>query len=328
MAKKKDDELDINWDDEKAVAAARGDNVDDDDEGDPDETPAGDEDETPDTGDKGDDEGKDGDGDEGAGDEGDDEGDEDKGKKPAEPMIPKSRYDSKAAENRSLKEKLAQYERDKAAKAAESKKQEQTQSLETEIDTLEDQYMEAISKDEMDKAKQLRKEIRAKEREMFKTELETESGKTTDRTREQIRLDMTIDSIEQNHPEFNPDSDSYDEELVTKVQELRMGFEATGKYSQTQALLKAMDYVMPKRDASKDVPSDKQVDNEAEERRKAGLKKATEASNRQPPKTGKTGEESTAMGKDKELNVDKLSYDDIAKLPESTLRRLRGDYAA
>jgi len=319
MAKK--DELDIDWDDPKAVAAARGDNVDDD-AGDPDETPGAEEEAQ---GDEGKGEPKKAEAGE-AGEEGGEEaGDEDK---KAEPMIPKSRYDSKAAENRSLKEKLAQYERDKAAKAAESQKQEQAQSLETEIDTLEDQYMEAISKDEMDRAKQLRKEIRAKEREMFKAELETESGKTTDRTREQIRLDMTIDSIEQNHPEFNPDSDSYDEELVTKVQELRMGFEATGKYSQTQALLKAMDYVMPKRDASKDVPSDKQVDNEAEERRKAGLKKATEAANRQPPKTEKVGEEADALGKDGDLNVDKLSYDDIAKLPESTLRRLRGDYAA
>jgi hypothetical protein len=31
------------------------------------------------------------------------------------------------------------------------------------------------------------------------------------------------------------------------------------------------------------------------------------------------------MGKGDDINVDKLSYEDIAKLPEATLRRLRGD---
>lgn len=331
----RDDELDIDWDDPKAVAAARGDNFEASGEDDPDETPESDEEtetESEEETETEEDEGKDDD-EEDEEDESDEETetkaedkDKDKGKgKKAEPMIPKSRYDSKAAENRTLKEQLAQYERQNQAKAQETKAQEQSQTLETEIDALEDQYMEAIGKDEMDKAKQLRKEIRAKEREMFQSEINAESGKTSERTREQIRLDMTIDTIEQNHPEFNPESDSYDEELVTKVQELRSGFEATNRYTPTQALLKAIDFVMPKREA---VAKEEPAEDAATERRKAGLKKATEAARKQPPKTEKMGEDSTSRGRNKELDVDKLSYDDLAKLPEATLKRLRGDYAA
>jgi hypothetical protein len=313
----KDDTKEIDWNDEEAVRKLRGDVVD---EADPDETPEKEED------DDGvqEDEAKKPDAEAEA--EVEDEGGEEGGKK-KEPMIPKSRYDSKAAENRELKERLERIEREKAAKVKESKQQEETSSLETEIDALEDLYMEAISKDETDKAKELRKQIRAKERQMFQTEISAESDKTSDRTREQVRLDLTIDHIEQTHKQFNPDSDEYDAELVSKVQELRAGFEHTGNYTPTQALLKAIDIYMPK-GAVKEVEkagSDRKVD---EERRKAGLKKATDAANKQPVDADKVGEDADSAGKKGELNVDKLTYDDVANLPESTLRRMRGDFVA
>lgn len=335
---KKDEDLDINWEDPEAVARARGDFVEVD-EDDPDETPETEEEETEEEAET---EEETSETEEEAEEETEEEAEEEaeteeepaaedkdkgKGKKKQEPMIPKSRYDSKAAENRSLKEKLAQIERQSQQQAKQQKTDEQQQSLETEIDALEDQYMEAIGKDEMDKAKDLRKQIRTKERQLFQSEIAENADVTTDRTREQIRLDMTIDTIEENYPQFNPDSDDYDEAMVREVQELRVGFEATGRYTPTQALLRAIKYVLP-------ASSPKEIEKEAEkkpaadeERKKAGLKKATAAAKKQPPKTTKVGDDSDALGAKKKIDVDKLSYDDLSKLPEATLKRLRGDYA-
>lgn len=315
----KDETQEIDWNDEEAVRKLRGDVVD---EADPDETPDPKEDDD-DGVQKQETDAKKPKAEEEV--EGDEDDEEDKGKK--EPMIPKSRYDSKAAENRELKERLDRIEREKQTEARKTQKQETTTSLEAEIETLEDQLYEAIGKDEMDKAKELRKQIRGKERELFQSEMKESATETSDRTREQVRLDLTIDHIEQTHEQFNPDSDKYDAALVSKVQELRAGFEATGNYTPTQALLKAIDVYMPK-GAVKEVEkagTDKKVD---EERRKAGLKKATDAANKQPVDADGVGDDADAAGKKGELNADKLTYDDVANLPESTLKRMRGDYAS
>lgn len=309
----------IDWDDEDAVRAARGDNPDE---------------ETPNKED--DDNGLQEEGQEQESDakkEVDDEKSEKsekakgEGDEKKEPMIPKSRYDSKAAENRELKERLDRIERENREKARRQEQTDNKSNLETEIDDLEGQYLKAVGEDELDKAKELRKQIRAKERELFQSEMSESSQETSAATREQVRLDLTIDHIEKEYPAFNPDSDDYDDALVAKVQELRAGFAATGQYTPTEALLKAIDIYMPKADVKdiKDAASDKKVD---AERNKQALKKSVDASNKQPPDASGLGEDADALGKKEDLNIDKLTYEDIEKLPAATLKRLRGDFAA
>jgi hypothetical protein len=161
-------------------------------------------------------------------------------------------------------------------------------------------------------------------------DMDESSDSTTDAAREQVRLDMAIDHIEATHDEFNPDSEGYSQEVVDKVQELRNGFVATGKYSATQALLRAMDFVLPKKamDAPEDDADPDAKAKKEDELRRTGLKKATDASNKTPADAKGTGDDSDSAGLQDTINVDKLSYEDIAALPEATLKRMRGDIPA
>lgn len=253
--------------------------------------------------------------------------DKDKDNK-ADRMIPKSRLDAKTAQNKALQDRLARYEKQEQEAAASKQTDDARATLETELAAMDASINKAIAEDNIEEANRLRGEQRAKERELWQLDLDETSATTTNETREQVRLDLTIDHIEGTYDEFNPDSEKYSQETVDKVQELRTGFFATGKYTATQALLRAMDYVLPKKDMTevKGAAEDagKQADVEAE-RTKAGLKKATDAANKQPPDTSKLGDDSDKHGLQEEINVDKLSYEDVAALPEATLKRMRGD---
>lgn len=344
----------IDWDDPEAVAAARGDTPEDeggdeeqslhrtdeeqaeidakaaegkDDDKDADKSKAADKgDAAAEAGDEGKKEGEDG-----------SDAEADASKKPdedadkKEAMIPKSRLDTKTKQNKALQDRIDRYEQQDTAAATAKTVDDAKAVIETELGDLDAAITKAIVDDDPDEATRLRGVVRTKERELWQIDMDASAATTTDETREQVRLDLTIDHIESTYDQFNPDSKGYEQETVDKVQELRDGFFATGKYTATQALLRAMDYVLPKKDMNdvKDVAdgAGKKADKEAE-LTKAGLKKATDAANKQPPDASKSGDDSDKHGLGEELNVDKLTYEDVASLPEATLKRMRGDTAS
>jgi hypothetical protein len=246
-------------------------------------------------------------------------------------MIPKSRLDAKTRQNKALQDRIDAFERDRAADAVAAKNDDARTVIETELATLDKAINKAISDDKMEEAAELRGEVRTKERELWQMDMDESSDNATTDAREAVRLDMAIDHIESTHEEFDPESDNYSQEVVDKVQELRNGFVATGKYTPTQALLRAMDFVLPKK-AVKDIndaaddPATKLK--KEEELRKAGLKKATDAAGKQPADTKKVGDDADTAGIQDGINIDKLSYEDVASLPEATLKRMRGDTPA
>jgi len=344
---------DIDWDDPKAVAAARGDNPEDEDEvrenlhrtdaeqKEIDDKAAADkeaDDKTKADAKKADEDkaaedkkaDKDADTDAKADDDTDTKA-EDKDDDKKEAMIPKSRLDAKSRQNKALQDRLDQIDRDKAADVVAAKNDDARGVIETELANLDKAINKAISDDKMDEAAELRGEVRAKERELWQMDMDESSADATTDAREQVRLDMAIDHIEATHDEFNPESEGYSQEVVDKVQELRNGFVATGKYTPTQALLRAMDFVLPKK-AVKDI-GDASDNPEAkakkeDELRKAGLKKATDAANKSPADAKGTGDDADSAGIKDGINIDKLSYEDVASLPEATLKRMRGDTPA
>lgn len=242
-------------------------------------------------------------------------------------MIPKARLDAKNRQNKALQDRIDAYERDRALEARADKNDDARAVIDTELADLDRAINQAISDDKMDEAAELRKQARNKERELWNLDMVETSTEATIEAREQYRLDSAIDHIEATYDEFNPDSEGYSQETVDRVQELRNGFVATGKYTATQALLRAMDFVLPKKVVDDADSGDTKLEKE-DELRKAGLKKATDAANKQAPDSKGTGSDADSAGIQDGINVDKLSYEDIASLPEATLKRMRGDIAS
>lgn len=236
-----------------------------------------------------------------------------------EPMLPKSRYDSVARQNRELEARIAELEQAGKQKEADVAREEQTKSMETHIAELDVQYAEAVKEGDTDAMAQLRAQQREAEREMYRMEMQETGESSAAQAREQVRLDLTIDAIEENYEQLNPEADGYDQKLVDEIQELRAGFEATGRYSPTQALIKAVKTLVPDPVSEVEDPTSKTTSTK-------DLRKKVDAANKQPPDINDVGEQGNAAGKDTEdPSALDLSAEDFESLPESTLKRMRGD---
>lgn len=238
---------------------------------------------------------------------------------PKEPMLPKSRYDSVAAKNRELEARIAEMEAQGRQEEAQAQREEQTYSLEEHIAALDEQYADAVKDGDSAAMARIRAEQRNAEREMFRMEMQQTGEQSASQAREQVRLDLTIDAIEENYTQLNPNGDDYDQALVDEIQELRNGFEATGKYSPTQALIRAVKIMIPDAPATAENKVDKAADSKS-------LKKKVAAANKQPPSLDSVGEQGNAAGKDtNDPDPSQMSIEDMEALPESTLKRMRGD---
>jgi hypothetical protein len=267
-------------------------------------------------------------------------------------MIPKGRYDSVKGRLNDAEAKIKEMEDAEAAKvqqkvdatakadadAAVVKADANRQTQTDEIDALEVQYMKHLKDGEDDEALALRKQIRAKEQAIYHQEVEEVAakakGEAMSETQANLELNATYDYVEENFPVLNPENDDYDEALVAEIQELRGGFMATGKYSQTDALLKAVKTLVPE---VKDIPgTSAEIDEaakaaakeKADAKKKADVEKALDTAKKQPTDMSGTGDDSNKGGKDTpDPKASQLTRTDFDVLPEEAKKRMRGDFA-
>jgi hypothetical protein len=133
---------------------------------------------------------------------------------------------------------------------------------------------------------------------------------------EQRLYDTVVTQLELVAPQVNPDSDDFDQDLVTALDAMTRGYESRG-VSPSDALKAAATRLL-----GKDVFTDKSIRREKQpEPKKVDVKKNADAVKKTPPSAIK--EERTE--KSQELKASALSRDEFAKLPQATQRRLLGD---
>lgn len=284
-------------------------------------------------GDAGKDEADKGEADKGEADKGDDKG----------ITIPKARFDQAVGKARAA-EKVAQEKADKLeAELAASRGTVDYEKVEAEIDALEDKLEEAIKDGNVEAKQRIRKEIRAKNGQLTEAKAAAYSQYATAVAVEQIRYDAAVERMEIEHPELNPDHDSYDAEKVAEVAEYKRDAEAAGKAS-TIALKQALKAVYgnaaPKaKEKADDKPEAKKddkpeakdlkekADAEGAKRKEEAVKRGLDTKGKQPS-NDKAGIDSDKAGKTaKSADVNKMSDKDFDKLDEEELKRLRGDDA-
>jgi hypothetical protein len=237
-----------------------------------------------------------------------------------EPMLPKSRYDSVAARNRDLEARIAELEAQGKQKEANAAKEKQVTDTEASIAELDIKYAEAVKDGDAESMAQIRAQQREAERELLRAEMQQTGQSSAEFAQEQVRLDLTIDAIEEQYPQLDPNADDYNESLVNEIQELRAGFEATGRYSPTQALIKSVKTLVPESTA----PAPEVAETPAPDQKK--LKKKIAAANKQPPNLDDVGDQGNSGGMDStDPDPTQMSVEDLEALPESTLKRMRGD---
>ena len=206
-------------------------------------------------------------------------------------------------------------------------------AAEKKLDELETQYEELLADGKTADAKALRQQIRTMEREVAEHRANLNAQATTARAIEQVRYDTTVERLEAQFPQINPDHEDFDKEKTAEVLELKAAFQARGE-TPSKALQKAVKYVFPvntaaQRDATETKArvneNDPKVD-AAKKRVAEAVKRNAAAASKQPASTTKAGmDHDKAGGKLTADAVMKMSQDAFAKLTEEDLAALRGD---
>lgn len=255
-----------------------------------------------------------------------------------EPRIPKSRFDQAVKKARDAEAKANEKAEKLEAELAATKGSVDFAKLEAEIETLEDELEEAIKDGNVEAKQRIRREIRAKNGQVSEAKAAAYSMHATAVAVEQIKYDALVERMETEHPELNPDNeDTFDEDKVAEVWDLKTSFEAKGEAS-TAALKKALKYVFgqakpeakkaeEKADESKQAPADlkKKADDEAARRKAEAVKKGLAVKETQPSNE-KAGVDSNQKGKSgKDVDINKMSDKDFDRLDDAELKRMRGD---
>lgn len=286
-------------------------------------------------------------------DEGDDDGDDDGDGQPREKDgkfakrdkaggIPKARFDEAVAKEREAREAAERRAREleerlrtqDAEQRAQVASNAQLKALEGEADDLTAKYNELLLDGQKEEAAKVMSELRRVERNIARLETEVKTDEIVSKRLEGERVKLVVAKLESDHPQFNPDSESYDDDLVQMVLMFQSRYVQMDKLSPSAAMEKAAQAVLEKFNMTKkgaaDEKKEEKVDVAAEksaQRVEAAARKALDASKSQPPTVKDVGLDSDALGAKKLPDVSKMTAAEFAALPESTRARLRGDEA-
>jgi hypothetical protein len=202
--------------------------------------------------------------------------------------------------------------------------------LEGEINELEKQHGKLLIDGDHEKAAELMAQIRMKERVIQTQEAANMTEKARAQAREDIRMDMAIDSLKTTYPALNEDNEeTYDQEKVDDVLDWQEVYMKRGMDA-SAALVKAAAKVMSIAEKPTDQPAPepeglaagkKKVD----DRKTEAVARNVAAAKAQPPSTKEVGIDSDKAGIINKVDVSRLSQEEFAALPEATKASLRGD---
>lgn len=242
-------------------------------------------------------------------------------------FIPRKRFNEVNEERKQLAARVAELEAAKGATAA-------VQEDAYDFDAKEQEYANLVLDGKVKEATALRKEIRAAEQATYVKAAKAVTVETTQQLSVQDRLQATTDRYEQALPQFDPESENYNEELLSDIQAFYTGSVKMGTHRDPAEAFEASvkkalrlhgiadPFAAPATPAAQTPPAPAAAAAPAAPARTAQSR--VEAIVNQPPtlaKIGTSGAPETAAT----INVNELSERDLLALPEATRRRLRGD---
>lgn len=246
-----------------------------------------------------------------------------------EASIPKSRFDDAVRKER---------ERAEAAerRLAEIEQQRRQVARDVDIGKLEDDVRELRAKERKaliagnDKeAAELSDQADRLNRQIAIEQARDMTAAAKESAREEIRWDMTLESIEKQYPALNENAEEFDQDLSDDVIDAMNGIMRRERLPRSQALVKAVERVMERRKPADDKTEGKGLRSAGKEddRKEAAVKKNLDAANRQPASAKKVGADSDKHGQNKELpNASDMTFEEFSALPETTRAKMRGDF--
>lgn len=247
---------------------------------------------------------------------------------PEKITIPKTRLDQATKKFRDREQELM--DRIQALEgrqpAPSAKPDEDVDVLQVKADELTDEYEELLIEGEKDKAREIRKQINAMNRQISSLTAAQMTAQSRQAAVEDIRYDQTLSLFEEQYPVIDSSSDQFDQALVSEVVDLKNAYQQAGR-TPTAALKKAISLLVATRAAQAPEPETpspaKPASDLRQERAVAARNKVTKAVKSQPPSTSQAGHDN--LGGLTPETVTSMSQDKFAQLSEEDLSKLRGD---
>jgi len=250
----------------------------------------------------------------------DDQQDDQRGPK----WMPKARFDEVNERRKAAEAKLAEIEqRQQAAQQAD----EGT----FDFDAKEKEHAEAVLDGDVDKAIAIRKEIREAEQALYEKRSHASSDQVRQQAIAEIKAQETIDELTRAYSVFDPDSESYDQDITDEALALSEAFQTRQNLSFDSAIRKAVNYVAKQHDlkpteaaAPAEGLNGQPGKNESgKPSREATQAKVDEVTSGQPPQHTANRREEAG-----ERAISDLSDEELDALPIATLQRMRGDFVS
>lgn len=239
--------------------------------------------------------------------------------------VPKSRFDDAVGKERQAREAAEARAAELESRLRQEAKSVDVQKLEDKVEELEKAHAKYLLDGESEKAAAAMKEIRHTERYIARMESDESSSRATAQAVEQVRMESTIASLEAAYPTFNPESESFDQDLVDIVLAEQARLIQTERMAPSKALQTAATKIMNKFAPKDEAPAAKGLAAaKGDDRKKDQVAKNLDTARRQPESMRSTGKDSDKAGEGK-IDVSTLSAAEFAALPDSTKARLRGD---
>lgn len=250
--------------------------------------------------------------------------------------IPKSRMDEAVKKARAEAETAHRALAEANAKLKAAEGSVDAAKIEARIGELEEELDKAVADNDKTQIKQLRTDIRSLERVLSDSRAEAKAAYATAVAVEQVRYDAVVQRMEMEHPELNPEEeDTYDQEKVDEVLELKEAFEAKGLGS-SESLKKSLGVLYrgapapdkkPEQSEAEKKAAKEKADAEAAKRKEEAVKKGLDAKGKQPADNKAVGADADKAGKagDPAAEAAKMSDREFDKLTPEELARARGD---
>lgn len=250
-----------------------------------------------------------------------------------EAKIPKSRFDEAVGKERDAREaaerRAAELERQLKAGEQEAVRTVEIEKVEADIAALEEKHAELITDGKSKEAAAVMKEIRMAERQIARAEADAAATQRINQTMEKQRFDTVVARVEADYPAFNPDSETYDADLVELVLTKQSNLMRSQGLSASSAMEMAAKEVAGRFLTKEEVKEEAKglaKANVAESRKEEQVKKNLDTQKRQPASLKESGIDSDKLGKTSEMDMSTMTADEINALPEATRARLRGDF--
>ncbi len=232
-------------------------------------------------------------------------------------MIPRSRYNEAAQRRREAEARAEQLEAELARARAAAPQPTEIDRLSARVNSLYEQVENARAEGDSKTAAALSREIDNINRQLTRFETDFIAQQRAVAAQNLAAYNAVVDQLELVAPQLDPNSDEFDEDAAVELDAMVRGFEQRLQLSPADALKRAArrmfgDGVFTRTTtvASPTPPA-----------RATNVPKNVDAANRQPP----TRSVPEPPERHVDIDIEKLTDAEYAKLPESTKKRLRGD---